>query len=1157
LIIGIVKGTRHYRRMRKWKFWIDCGGTFSDFVAVSGEGLDREIKVHKVLSHSPHYESAVVKGIEDVLGHDSFKEAISEIRLGTTVATNAFLERKGIPCVLVTTQGHSDLLEIRQQNRPELFDLNIKKVSPLYEFAIEAHERMNAQGDVLEELDEEELKSNLLKIKEKGIDSLAIAFMHSVQNPKHELRAKELALELGFSYVSLSHQVSPKNHYISRAETAVVDAYLSPFLSQYTSDLEERLGIDNIYYMQSNAQLCASHELKGHNALLSGPAGGLIGAISATELRGIDKIITFDMGGTSSDVALYDGELSLELEPHFEGIKLLAPMVDIHTVAAGGGSILKYDDGRFIVGPESAGAFPGPACYRNGGPLTVTDANLFLGRIELDKFPKVFGENQNQGLDLEVVKRKFEDLAQESGLSAKAVAQGFLDIAVETMARAIRKISVEKGQDPREFTLVSFGGAGAQLAMKVADNLQIKKVFIHPLSSVLSAYGMGHAHYSKQVSTHADYGFEKLEKDLLSHIKFKEGDTLSKSFSMGVSGSDYEILITANDLEEAKQKFNDHHEKVFGVKTDKEIHASTITLTYSQASSLKEKELFQNAQEEKVEGAQVLSENKTAIVVESGWQGQKNENQEWIYKRTKEQNINDENEESSEAIELEIFYQKYQFIAESMGQVLKRMAHSVNIKERNDFSCAIFKEDGELIANAPHIPVHLGSMGEAVKWVIKTFGFHRIKAGETYICNHPQFGGTHLPDITLISPVFFNEDLCFWVASRGHHADVGGISPGSMPGASTSLEEEGVAIKPTLITNSSGVVDKEILRSLFMEGKYPTRNFELNFHDIQAKFAANRKGISDLVELFNKTGKNKLLINAENLLNYSDRKIQKRLSQINPIRVEKTITKDRKLVLNIKRNEGDICFDFTGTSASLDSNFNAPSPIVKASVLFSLRCLLNENIPLNDGLLRSIELILPEDSMLNPKENAAVVAGNVETSQAICDLVFEALDIKANSQGTMNNLTFGNQDFQYYETLAGGSGATATGDGASGVQVNMTNSLMTDPEVMESRFPILVDQMKLRSGSGGRGLFNGGDGIFRKLTFLKEVHVSMLSQFRMIAPKGLHGAENGKCGSNIVVVDECEEELAECFDITIPRQGHLIINTPGGGGWGKLKGKSK
>tara|TARA_Y100000780_G_scaffold229574_1_gene249649 strand:+ start:168390 stop:171833 length:3444 start_codon:yes stop_codon:yes gene_type:complete len=1144
--------------MEKWKFWIDCGGTFSDFVAVSDSeeagSRERKVKVHKVLSHSPHYESAVEKGIEDILGHRNFKDAIEEIRLGTTVATNAFLERKGIPCALITTEGHRDILEIRQQNRPDLFELNIKKVKPLYEYAYEIEERLDAQGNVVKPLNEENLRAILGKLEQQGIKSLSFSLMHSVVNPIHELKAKEIAREFQFEYISLSHEVSPKDHFIARTETSVVDAYLSPFLEQYASELEKRLGLKKILYMQSNGQLCYAKDLKGHNALLSGPAGGLIGAVKAAQLRNWDKIITFDMGGTSTDVSLFHGELSLSDEPLFEGIKLLAPMVDIHTVAAGGGSILKIDDGRFVVGPESAGAFPGPACYRNGGPLTVTDANLFLGRIDEKKFPKVFGPNQNEGPDLEIVKSKFEKLAQTTGMSAREVAEGFLAVAVETMAQAVRKISVEKGFDPKEFTLVSFGGAGAQLAQKVADNLQMKKVFIHPLSSVLSAFGMGLAEYSESSSSSYPCDINLLKEGMNASLIKNPLSFERKSYSLGMKGSDYQVRIEAKDLDEAIDKFCDHYERVFGVQPEdarSDILPSTITLTYVLPSPIEREELFHHEEEKSVVGEEVLSENKTSIVVEKNWEGIKNSAGEWIFEKSSHEKMTNQGEvEKNQAIELEIFYQKFQSVAENMGHVLKRMAHSVNIKERNDFSCAIFKHDGELIANAPHIPVHLGSMGEAVKWVMKAAGLSNIRENQTYIVNHPLYGGTHLPDITLISPVFFEKELSFWVASRGHHADVGGISPGSMPGHSKNLEEEGVAIKPTLISDSQGRIDKAKLKDIFCGHRYPTRNFELNYHDIMAKQAANLKGQRDLQELFKIYGAHKLLDNANLLLDYSDKKIKKRLKEIKPLSIVKEITKDRKIALTISEKKDRLLFDFKGTSPSLDSNFNAPAPIVKASVLFCLRCLLNENIPLNDGLLRSIDLVLPENSMLNPINNAAVVAGNVETSQALCDLIFEVLDIKANSQGTMNNLTFGNKDFQYYETLAGGSGATATGNGASGVQVNMTNSLLTDPEVMEKRFPILINQMGLRRNSGGKGKFKGGDGIEREITFLTDCQVSLLSQFRDKKPKGLHGGCDAQSGENSVIIDDQVTSLEECFDIEVEKGQRILIKTPGGGGWG-------
>lgn len=1127
--------------MDKWTFWIDCGGTFTDILAHNDSG---DYKVHKILSHSPHYASAVTQGISEILGHRNFKQAVKEVRLGTTVATNAFLEKNGVPCALVTTLGHRDLLEIRHQNRPKLFDLKIEKIPPLYRYVTQVQGRLNADGSELIPCDLEIAQFELQRILDQGIKSVAIAFMHSTINPAHEIKVGELARKMGFEYVSLSHQVSPVAKFIPRAETAVVDAYLSPYLDQYTSQLEKDLGISEIYYMQSDGGLCRADELKGYNALLSGPAGGLIGAIQTAKQFGHDKIITFDMGGTSTDVGIYDGQLQIDPEPNFYGIHLLAPMVDIHTVAAGGGSVLNYDQGRFTVGPESARAYPGPASYRNGGPLTVTDANLFLKRIDKNKFPKVFGPDQNQTMDDEIVADKFNELAQEIGISAHEVASGFLDVAVETMASAIRKISIERGYDPKEFTLVSFGGAGGQLALKVAQNLEMKNVFIHPLSSVLSAFGMGLADQSLTLRAKASYGHDKLEKDLIHKLNSNQLE-FTHIYSLKSKGSDHEIDLLANTLKEAHQKFIKYYTKTFGVEYSGEILCETIAVIGKVKDNNKDvKFLKHNSQI--LLGPQVINENNTAIVIEQGWQAQKNE--QGIWSLTQKVSIQS-NKAYPQQIELEIFYQKFQFIAEQMGVTLKKLAHSVNIKERNDFSCALFSAKGELLSNAPHIPVHLGSMGDAVRAVNKEF---KVKEGDSFICNDPNFGGTHLPDITIITPVFFENKLTMWVASRGHHADIGGISPGSMPGNSTCLSQEGIIIKPTCFVEK-GILNQELLVEILTNNDYPVRNLELNLNDIKAKLAANNNGVSDLISLFKKFSVEKITSMVEAILDYSHIKTVSILEKFDQQSATKQIADDRVIKVQTQKANNKFVIDFTGTSDCLASNFNTPLPVVKASVLFVLRSMIKENIPLNDGIMRAIDLKVPKGSMLNPNEDSAVVAGNVETSQIICDALFSAFNIQANSQGTMNNLSFGNDTYQYYETIAGGQGASIEGEGASGVQVNMTNSLLTDPEVFETRYPVRIDLMGLRHGSGGSGEYKGGDGVYRKLTFLENMQVSFLTQSRKFPPLGIAGGENALRGRNLIETAHGLSELDECVEVEIKKGETVYIESPGGGGFGQSK----
>ncbi len=1125
---------------KKWVFWIDCGGTFTDIVGISPTG---ERKVHKLLSHSPHYESAVYQGLVELTGTSELKNVVSSIRLGTTVATNAFLEKKGVPCALLTSLGQQDVLEIRQQNRPDLFELDIQKKKPLYTWVSHLEERVNAQGEVIKALDEDLVRFELERILEKGISSVAVSFMHANKFPDHELLVERVAKDLGFDYISLSHRVSPENRYIMRTETSVIDANLTPFLKQYTEDLESKIDVDEFLYMQSSGDLCFSEELKGYNSLLSGPAGGLVGALRAAQKRGINKIITFDMGGTSTDVALCNGAINLEHRANFHGFNFLSPMVDIHTVAAGGGSILKYDGSRFLVGPESAGANPGPACYRQGGPLTVTDANLFLGRLNPDQFPKVFGSDQNQGLDEEIVKEKFDELSKEVGVSPEEVAEGFLDVAVETMAKAIRKISIERGQDPSDYTLVSFGGAGGQMATRVAERLKIKSIFIHPLSSVLSAYGMGEAVQALSKKGPFERGFEKLKQEIRREASFEVTHWL-RTYFLYSKGSDYIVPIEAEDKTEAEESFREHMKVVFGIDQEEEILCETISLKgegkKTESTNEEEVEVDQTK-----EGPFKIEENNTTIVVEEAWKAKKNKEGEWFLEfqgkpdQTKPERI--------ESVEMELFYQRFQFIAEQMGVSLKKLAQSVNIKERNDFSCALFNSKGELLSNAPHIPVHLGSMGDSVRAVRDQC---EIKPGNSYICNDPTAGGTHLPDVTVVTPFFRDGKVFMWVASRGHHADIGGVSPGSMPAFSKKLSEEGVVISPQVLVDD-GQFQEEKLRKLFSEGAYPTRNIDSNIFDIKAKIAANQKGLSELKDLTEQYGTEKIENQIESILSYSEKKLAEKLKDLKDQQVEKQMAPERKICLSLKKNNEKILFDFTGSSPQQESNFNAPKPVLKAAILFVLRSLVQESLPLNDGLFRSIKIKLPEDCFLNPKKGAAVVAGNVETSQSLCDLLFEAFGIKAHSQGTMNNLTFGTDNYQYYETLGGGSGATASGPGASSVQVNMTNSLLTDPEIFENRYPVLIELMGVRHGSGGVGKNRGGNGLIRKLRFLENMSVSFLSQSRNYAPRGIKGGSDGHTGRNFVEERGERKSLEECFEIDVKKEDRLVIETPGGGGFGE------
>ena len=1121
---------------KKWTFWIDCGGTFTDLLAIKS----KTHKVKKVLSHSPHYKSAVIEGIKEILGHENFLEAIQEIRLGTTVATNAFLENKGVDCALITTLGHRDVLEIRNQNRSDLFALDIKKRPPFYKYVTSIKGRMNAAGEITAEFDEEIARFELQRILDQGIKSLAISLLHSTINPEHELKLYDIAKKMGFSYISLSHQVAPIANYVARTDTTVIDSYLSPYLKQYTQDLEAKLGIKDIYYMQSDGGLCKAEDLKGYNALLSGPAGGLVGAVDIAKKKGINKIITFDMGGTSTDVAIYDQELSIDPTPNFYGINLLCPMLDIHTVAAGGGSILKYNDGRFQVGPESAGSFPGPACYRNGGPLTVTDANLFLKRLEPSKFPKIFGKNQNLPLDEEIVAKKFKELEDEINLPAKEIAEGFLDVAVESMAQAIRKVTIEKGHDPQGFCLVSFGGAAGQLALKVAETLSIKRVLIHPLSSILSAYGMGKGAYQLRFDAKSTKDLPKLQKLAKTQFPFKDHN-LENIYLLSAKGSNHQVEIRANSKLEAFNKFKNYHNRTFGTRVEK-IECISVAC---KISAIKNKDLTLEYSIDSKKGPLLINENNTSIKLENNWSAYRAQDGIWDLTKSSKSKV----VKRDVKIELEIFYQRFQFIAEQMGFQLKKLAESINIKERNDFSCALFTKSAELIANAPHIPVHLGSMDEAVKAVKNNC---KVRPGESYILNAPFYGGTHLPDVTIVTPLFYKRELIMWLASRGHHADIGGKTPGSMPGDSKKLSEEGVIIAPTKIFANS-VLKEDILKKILTEATYPVRNYEMNLRDIQAKISANNKGIEEILKLVDTYSVAYIEKMSEKILSYTHKKTLKVLSKFKETSAHKVINSKRELRVKIYKEKEQTIFDFAGTSKALNTNFNAPKPVLKATIMFALRSMLKENIPLNSGIMRAIQIKVPNDCMLNPGEGAPVVAGNVETSQALCDLFYEAFKVKANSYGSMNNLSFGNDFIQYYETICGGSGASASYNGANAVQVNMTNSLLTDPEIFETRMPVAIELMGIRHGSGGAGKFHGGDGVYRRLKFLDNVSLNLITQSREIPPKGVCQGESAQRGLNQLESKDGWEELSECVQMKVKKGTRISISTPGGAGFGEAK----
>ena len=1144
-------------KTRGWRFWVDRGGTFTDIVAVDPRG---QRQILKVLSVSTHYDDAIVEGIRRAMcaesGGQYDPQQIEEIRIGTTVATNAFLERRGQRTALVTTLGFRDILEIRAQNRPRLFDLHIQKIPPLYDLVTEVLERTLATGKIEIPLNEEIALYELQRLKDLGVKSLAVAFMHATINPDNELAMLKLAKRAGFENISLSHQISQIAKLVPRAETCVVDAYLNPVLSSYTSELQAQLNFPDVLFMQSHGGLCKQQEFRGCNALLSGPAGGLVGAVRTCKEAGFEKVITFDMGGTSTDVAIFDGAFRLNHEPEFHGISLQTPMLDIHTVAAGGGSIITCDSRRLKVGPESAGAAPGPACYRNGGPLTLTDVNFYLGRIESGNFPCIFGPHQNQPPDLEIVEAKLNEIAAFLGQSPREVAQGCLEVAIETMTGAIRKVSVEKGHDPREFTLCCFGGAGPQIACLVADRLGIRTVFIHEFSSVLSAYGMDLAEEKirrrvglmVKLDEMSNAEVESRFANLIAEVDY--ADQIQRFFHLGVKSSDFTLEIPAVNLSEAGTKFSREHAKIFGIAPDSEIYIYGLSVELGSSRNITG--IVSGVSiESKIEGHSVIAGNNTSVVIDPGWEGISTRLGQWVLRKMDAVTNQQVAVARGGAADLEIFYQRFQSIAEEMGFVLKNTGYSVNIKERLDFSCAIFTKECELIANAPHIPVHLGSMSESIRMVDRKFA-GQMHEGDSFITNRPDEGGTHLPDITVVTPIFYAGHLIFYVASRGHHADVGGKSPGSMPSDSRLLSEEGVLISVAPLVRAGKFMLEE-MREVFASGPYPARHFQQNMHDLKAQLAANQRGKQSLLELVEIRGVESTLQMAEFLLSYTQSRLQEYLQKFTSGSATVVLDQGRTIQVRLtKAANNKLLVDFTGTSPTDSGNFNAPPAVVKAAVLYVLRCLLREEIPLNDGFSRSMELIIPGKSLLSPHPTSAVVAGNVETSQAICDALFAAFGELVHSQGTMNNFSFGNERLQYYETLGGGSGAGPRFNGASCIQVHMTNSRLTDPEVLENRFPVKVDLFSRRHGSGGKGLYQGGDGLYRRLTFFETMTVNVLSQRRETVPQGLHGGGDALAGINRVERAQGEFEIfGPCFQRQVLAGDCVNIETPGGGGFGK------
>ncbi|WP_119309477.1 hydantoinase B/oxoprolinase family protein [Cohaesibacter haloalkalitolerans] len=1191
----------------KWDFWIDRGGTFTDVV---GRAPDGSLHPHKLLSENPEaYRDAAIQGIRDLLGVKTGapipSEKIDSVKMGTTVATNALLERKGEPTALFITRGFRDALAIGYQARPEIFAKEIIKPELLYHDVHEIVERIKADGSVETPLDMESARSSMQSTFDAGIRSVAIVLMHAYAFPQHELLLEELAREIGFAQISVSHKVSPLMKLVGRGDTTVVDAYLSPILRRYVEQVQQELGDGpRLMFMQSSGGLTAANLFQGKDAILSGPAGGVVGAVETARMAGFEKIIGFDMGGTSTDVCHFDGEYERAFETEVAGVRMRAPMMMIHTVAAGGGSILHYKDERFQVGPDSAGANPGPACYRRGGPLTVTDANLMTGKLATDFFPRIFGPNQDQPLDDAIVREKFAALAKDigGGRSPEDVADGFLKIAVENMANAIKKISVQRGYDVTSYALVCFGGAGGQTGCRVADSLGMKTVVLHPFSGILSAYGMGLADIraDRQQSV-----VKRLEESLIPDLEVLRDGLAQQTeqelerqavpadkrqtrttVHLRYEGSDTTLPIHFGTVSEMKAAFERAHKAQFGFAySDKAIVAETLDVeTTGGGAGLVEPDLtlasgtpeaaaatriyaegnWHNTGIYKrdtlkpgmaVNGPAIIVESHATIVVEDGWQARLNAKNHVVLSRIVPLQRDKAIGTQADPVMLEVFNNLFMSIAEQMGVTLQKTAYSVNIKERLDFSCAIFDARGALVANAPHMPVHLGSMGRSVETVIK-LNEGNIKPGDAFALNAPYNGGTHLPDITVVTPVFDDkgENILFWAASRGHHADVGGTAPGSMTPLATTVDEEGVLFDNFKIVDQ-GHFREEALRELLTDHAYPARNPHQNIADLSAQIAANEKGIQEVRKMVANFGLDVVEAYMGYVQDNAEESVRRVIEALKDSECE--YHTDQGSVIHVKitvdKEKREATVDFTGTTGVKANNFNAPEPVTRAVILYCFRVMVEGDIPMNAGCLKPINIIVPEGCMLRPSYPAAVVAGNVETSQHVTNAVFAALGAMSNSQGTMNNLTFGNETYQYYETICSGSPAGPGFNGTDGVHTHMTNSRLTDPEVLEFRFPVLLEDFHIRKGSGGRGKWSAGDGTERTLRFLKKMDCAILSSHRSVKPRGLEGGEDGELGyTRVKRLDGTIEELKGCDQTILDAGESITVVTPTPGGWGAL-----
>ncbi len=1200
---------------KRWQFWIDRGGTFTDVV---GKKPDGTLVTHKLLSDNPEqYKDAAVAGIRYLLGLKSGEavtpEQVECVKMGTTVATNALLERKGEPTLLVISQGFRDALRIAYQNRPRLFDRNIVLPELLYSSVVEAHERMSAQGEVMQALDEVRLKAELMNQHAKGLRSVAIIFLHGYRYTQHELLAEHIAQEVGFTQISVSHKTSPMMKLVSRGDTTVVDAYLSPILRRYVEQVAVEMPGVKIFFMQSSGGLTDAHAFQGKDAILSGPAGGIVGMARTAQLAGYDKVIGFDMGGTSTDVSHFAGEFEREFETQVAGVRMRAPMMSIHTVAAGGGSLLTFDGARFRVGPQSAGANPGPACYRRGGKLAVTDANVILGKVQPTYFPKMFGLRGDEALSYEASFEKFSDMSRQAGRSVEAVAEGFINIAVQQMANAIKKISVARGYDVTRYTLQCFGGAGGQHACLVADALGMTRVFVHPLAGVLSAYGMGLADQNvireqaietllteqampeirHKLALLVDAATKELKRQQLGngditvhqrvHVKYEGTDTalivplgdltaietafehaykqryafLMQGKAMVVEAVSVEAIIGGDAPSEPQLVM--HSKRAVPVRETVRMYSGN---QWHEAALVVREDLHAG---DSVMGPAIIAEKNATTVIEPGWEANLTALNHLVLERKTQRNVTYAAGTTADPVLLEVFNNLFMNIAEQMGLQLQNTAYSVNIKERLDFSCALFDTSGNLIANAPHMPVHLGSMGESIKTVIRE-NAATMQPGNVYALNDPYHGGTHLPDVTVITPVYLDGSAftkpAFYVGSRGHHADIGGTTPGSMPPFSTRIEEEGVQINNVLLVDKGVLRETEIV-ALLQSGRYPSRNPAQNMADLKAQIAANEKGVQELRKMVETYGLEVVLAYMSHVQDNAEESVRRVITRLKDGQFTLPLDNGAQISVAIRVNSQDRTaeIDFTGTSPQLTNNFNAPTAVCMAAVLYVFRTLVNDDIPLNAGCLKPLTVIIPAGCMLNPHPPASVVAGNVETSTCITNALFGALGLMAGGQPTMNNFTFGNDKYQYYETIAGGSGAGGEFDtqgniingfnGVSVVQAHMTNSRLTDPEVLEFRFPVRLLSFEIRKNSGGQGKYIGGDGGTRRIQFLEPMTASILSNGRIHPAFGAAGGQAGEVGKNSIErVDGRVELLAHIGQADMQVGDIFEIATPGGGGFG-------